>query len=433
MQPPHESSRASLQALIAELHARSKQSWLQRWINPMPDSALVRLTQVTETLLQQLGAQQETLHQELIALNRTLVAHEQRLAEWDQTRTRLGLLSAQVSALAAQSAALVMQTQRLATGSEELRSSQAEMQNESADQRGQIAKLATSLIDQARQLREVQSHMVQLGAETNRLNAADQTLTLGQANQAQITDALSGRIQQAQADLAPLLRDRGPERPAEFAEFYLAFENQFRGTREEILQRQQVYLPHIQAARLRVAGKPWLDLGCGRGEWLEYLREQGIDALGVDDNEAMLATCRERGLNVVASDALAFLEQQAPHSLAGASAFHLIEHLPYRTMLALFRAAYRALAPGGCLIIETPNPQNVSVGACNFYMDVTHQRPIPPMTAEFIARHAGFSPTVLRLHPFARHAERDSLPTVTEREYCEMFYGPQDYAILAIR
>jgi O-antigen chain-terminating methyltransferase len=103
-------------------------------------------------------------------------------------------------------------------------------------------------------------------------------------------------------------------------------------------------------------------------------------------------------------------------------------------MLALINSAWTALAPGGCLLLETPNPQNVSVGACNFYMDVTHRHPIPPMTGEFIARQAGFSAvTVLRLHPSERHAERDSLPTVTEREYCEMFYGPQDYAIIAIK
>lgn len=293
-----------------------------------------------------------------------------------------------------------------------------------------LVRLNETLVQHEQRLNagdSVRSKLGLLSAQVTALAAHAEAIQVGLQAQEQFQS-------EARDGLAKLLRDRGPDRPEAFARFYLAFENQFRGTREQIAAKHAPYLGHVSAALEKSGVTAWLDLGCGRGEWLEMLRGQGAAARGVDDNPAMLATCRERGLEVVSADALDYLSAQPAGSLAGVSAFHLIEHLPYRTMLAFFDAAYAALAPGGRLIIETPNPQNVSVGACNFYMDLTHQKPIPPMTAEFIARHAGFGQVeILRLHPSPRHAERDTLPTVTDREYCEMFYGPQDYAVVATK
>lgn len=371
-----------LQRTVETLKIRAKRNWLYRWLHPLPDKTFVIFAEALLSQLRDTTAKNDEFYRILVAHNETLVQHEERLAEWNKAKTSLGVLSAQVSALAAHASAVSLQFDRNNTRLDE--------------------------IDAA-----VQAHY-----------QASQTAA----------QAISSVVNRVQADLKTLLRDRGPDRPEEFARFYLAFENKFRGSREDIAQRHDIYVPYVQTVVKLLSTKTWADLGCGRGEWLEILRSNGAHVLGVDDNTAMLAACRERNLPVHDGDALEFLEQQSPDSLAGVSAFHLIEHLPYRAMLSLFRAAYRALAPGGCLIIETPNPQNVSVGACNFYMDITHQKPIPPMTAEFIANHSGFTQvTLLRLHPFARHAERDSLPTVTEREYCEMFYGPQDYAIVAVK
>lgn len=245
---------------------------------------------------------------------------------------------------------------------------------------------------------------------------------------------LDSGLQKEAARVARLYRERGPDDPELFSRFYLAFENQFRGTPKEVAAKTEPYLPAIRKIVTPKSPRGWVDLGCGRGEWLEELARLGLEPVGVDNSPAMLKVCRERGLNVIDADALEYMQKLPADSLLGVSGFHIIEHLPYRTLLALVSACWRAIKPGGCLIFETPNPQNVSVGACNFYMDVTHQKPIPPMTAEFMVRHAGFREVkVLRLNPYERHAQRDSLPTVTDREYCEMFYGPRDYGIIAYK
>ena len=111
--------------------------------------------------------------------------------------------------------------------------------------------------------------------------------------------------------------------------------------------------------------------------------------------------------------------------------FHIIEHLPFDTLLALFDAALKALRPDGMVIFETPNPENLLVGACNFYYDPTHLNPIVPTVAEFIARQRGFAKAeILRLHPYP-----DSHRLVEDSEIAKRFnnalYGPQDFALLA--
>jgi SAM-dependent methyltransferase len=172
--------------------------------------------------------------------------------------------------------------------------------------------------------------------------------------------------------------------------FYRAFEDRYRGARETIKERLRAYAPFT--APLLQAGGPALalDLGCGRGEWLELLGEQGFSAQGVDLDDGMLAACRERGLAARHQDALAALREQPEGSLALVSAFHLVEHLPFELVQDLIAESLRALRPGGLLIMETPNPENLSVGATSFYRDPTHIRPLPPDLLGFAADHAGF-------------------------------------------
>lgn len=358
----------------------------------------------------------------LEAFNRTLVRHEELLAQWEARRARLAEVSAQVAALASHADALRQEVERTSA-----RLEAGERQREAAAT--EILRLVAKQDEKLRT--EAAVHAAALGAVQERL--AEDAAGLEAVRAA--GRELGGAVARVGAELKVLLDERGPDRPEWFAKFYLAFEDRFRGSREEVLRKlRAAYLPEVTRALAQSGVRGWRDLGCGRGEWLEVLAGAGAEAVGVDSSPEMVAHCAGRGLAVEHGDALERLAAVPTGTLAGVSAFHLVEHLPYRKMLALVDAAFAALAPGGCLVFETPNPQNVSVGACNFYMDVTHQKPIPPMTAEFIATHAGFREVrVLRLSPFARHAERDSLPTVTDREYCEMFYGPQDYAIVAFK
>ena len=173
--------------------------------------------------------------------------------------------------------------------------------------------------------------------------------------------------------------------------FYRAFEDEHRGSRDIIKERQRVYLPFIQPLKELYPDSEALDLGCGRGEWLELLTESGFQAQGVDLDDGMLAVCRERGLKVQTKDAIAGLKECADQSQSVVSGFHLAEHIPFDVLQTLVSEALRVLKPGGILILETPNPENIVVGTANFYLDPTHKQPIPPLLLSFLAEHLGFS------------------------------------------
>ena len=181
--------------------------------------------------------------------------------------------------------------------------------------------------------------------------------------------------------------------------FYRAFEDRFRGSRDLIRDRliagYKPFVDHVAAQGNSRA----LDLGCGRGEWLEILRESGIDARGVDLDDGMLEAARTAGLDVERCDALEALRGEADGALALISGFHIAEHLPFAELLALMTEARRALRPGGLLILETPNPENLVVGTANFHLDPTHIAPIPVDRLAFMAEFAGFARSaILRLN-----------------------------------
>ena len=214
---------------------------------------------------------------------------------------------------------------------------------------------------------------------------------------------------------------------SEYPGFYRAFEEQERGSRELILSRLAVYRPVLETV-LTINPQPMVvDIGCGRGEWLELLASLGIEGLGIDLDAGMLEACRERGMAVEQADGIAWLEEQPDDSLALISAFHLVEHLPFSRLQRLVEQAKRTLQPGGLLIMETPNPENLSVGAHTFYLDPTHQRPIPPALLAFVPRFFGFTrSTVWRLQATARE-DKDAPSSLKD-----VLLGiSPDYAVLA--
>ena len=180
--------------------------------------------------------------------------------------------------------------------------------------------------------------------------------------------------------------------------FYKAFEDRYRGARETIAARLRAYLPFIEPLAALHQPARALDIGCGRGEWLEVAGAAGFEASGVDIDETMLAPCRERGLVVQRAEGLRTLRAMADASVAMVSAFHVVEHIAFDDVRALAAEALRVLQPGGLLILETPNPENLVVGATSFYRDPSHLRPLPPELLSFAVEHAGFArQLVLRL------------------------------------
>ena len=231
--------------------------------------------------------------------------------------------------------------------------------------------------------------------------------------------------------------EASPEHPSKpwggVDEMYVGFEERFRGPWQEIKERLRSHVVRLQARRPVASGKPLLDIGCGRGEWLELLGEAGIQAYGIDSNANAVAACERRGLPARHGDALAHLASLPDGALSALSAFHVIEHLPTEQLLRLLDEARRTLVPGGLLMLETPNPESIKVGATTFHSDPTHLRPIPPQLAEFLVDRCGFTGIeIVRLHPYPDSAFiRED--TEAARRINELMYGPQDYAVIAQR
>lgn len=173
--------------------------------------------------------------------------------------------------------------------------------------------------------------------------------------------------------------------------FYKAFEDQHRGSRETIKSRLTMYLPFIKQIKSIDPNATALDLGCGRGEWLELLQENQFTASGIDLDDGMLSACRSRGLNVQTGDAIAHLKSLPTDSLSIVSGFHIAEHLSLDDLQAFIKEALRVLKPAGLLILEAPNPENLVVGTSSFYLDPTHQRPLPSALLNFLVGYLGFA------------------------------------------
>ncbi|MFN8120823.1 MAG: methyltransferase domain-containing protein [Thermoleophilia bacterium] len=184
-----------------------------------------------------------------------------------------------------------------------------------------------------------------------------------------------------------------------------------------------------------------LDVGCGRGELVEMLREAGVDASGIDMDPDFAALAAERGLPVTQGDGIAHVAGLPAASLDGIMVSHVVEHLEPADLLRLIHGAADALAPGGVLIMETPNPESLIAGSVNFHRDLTHRRPIHPDTLAFLCESAGFtSVEILRLSPVPAEErlpvpagdgpDAQALRAVVER-LNDLVYGFQDYAVVA--
>ena len=177
-------------------------------------------------------------------------------------------------------------------------------------------------------------------------------------------------------------------------DFYIAFEDRFRGPFDIIKERVSVYIDDL--AHLANTNKKVVDIGCGRGELLTVLRESGIHAIGVDSNPSSITSLQERGFEASCEDLSDFLKRTPDSSLAAITMLHVVEHLPFDLLLTTFQEVFRVLEPGGVFIAETPNSLNLTVGASTFWIDPTHQRPLHPQVLRFLSDFIGFMHTEIR-------------------------------------
>lgn len=215
-----------------------------------------------------------------------------------------------------------------------------------------------------------------------------------------------------------------PAEPALPESVYALFEEQFRGPSAEVAEKQRFYLPFVW----NLPG-PVFDAGCGRGEFLALLRDQGIPARGVETSAIAAEACRAAGLDVREGDAIEALAGVASASLGGVVAFQVVEHWPAAATFRFLAEARRAIAPGGVLIVETVNTD--SLAAMNaFYLDPTHVRPVPPEALRFLCDAAGFRELRVEfLSPFPA-SERLEEASKNDVRLNAMLFGPQDYAVI---
>jgi SAM-dependent methyltransferase len=186
---------------------------------------------------------------------------------------------------------------------------------------------------------------------------------------------------------------------------YIELEDRHRGTEEEIAERFRRYLEFLPE------GGEVLDLGCGRGEALAVLGAEGFGARGVDLSSSMVAHCRGRDLSAEQGDLLVAIRDQPEESLDAVISLHVIEHLPPGVVAEMARLAWRALRPGGVLILETPNPLSMVVAARNFWLDPTHLRPVHPEGLRILLDSVGFANIArLDLRPFT---DSERLPEIS--------------------
>jgi O-antigen chain-terminating methyltransferase len=230
----------------------------------------------------------------------------------------------------------------------------------------------------------------------------------------------------------------GPEQPvADLSPFdYAGFEERFRGSEDDIRERQRAYLPYFTGAQRVV------DLGCGRGEFLELMRDAGIEAEGIEIDTDMALCCRDKGLRVTRGELFEWLDQQQDGSLGGVFSAQVIEHLPPDRVIRLVALTHRKLRPGGRLILETVNPASLAALA-SFFLDFTHVRPLHPEAMRFLLESQGFSNVEIRfsgtLDPSVHVPEVPESLGASEvarlfnpaiRRLNGLVYGPFDYAVI---
>ncbi len=249
-------------------------------------------------------------------------------------------------------------------------------------------------------------------------------------------DALIAALDQKIETLAVRMRDAtnpvvasSPSSPARANDLtYRRLEDGLRGSAAEIRDAMRHY------ADLAAKHQPAIDVGCGRGEFLELCREAKIEARGFDTNERSVADLKKRGFDVALAGIPGCFSSIAAGSIGSLLAAHVVEHLPVDDLFALFREAARVLRQGGLLMIETPNAESLLVSASEFWRDPTHLAPRHPAALTLLGREHGFDVVEVRaVHPFpegTRLPAGDSSTQAIVELLNDRLFGAQDLRVV---
>jgi len=384
---------------------------LQRSIKQIDERA-----SATDEELRQARARVEELRSSLEVLTKRIDAADQRFES--EVRNVVEAVAIQIEGVRAEARDLRVEFSRIDELAENLPSAYQELRNLSSDtsqlRRDTIAQIAT----------------LRLQLATQRFASVELQRRFGLLFD-DVRDRLPGAMDGGR------LKHLAAEESHRLDEMYASFEEHFRGAREDIANRARHYLPIVADAHAGSDDAPVLDLGCGRGEWLSLLRDNGMQACGVDLNQVFLADCRAQGLNVVDSDALNYLRELPDASIGAITSMHLVEHLPLETVINLIDESFRVLGPGGVIALETPNPENLLVGSHYFYLDPTHRNPLPPVLLQWLVQSRGFVDVQIdRLSEGRGEPEiypvPDDVPGAEQiNKFVSLVCQPPDYAVVA--
>lgn len=343
---------------------------------------------------EQLAGQFSALETELMALKTRVEGIEQRLmANADSMRDRLESVERSVASV---------------------QNSQAEAEAETVRQQESLSARLNEMQEAIRAARQSGTELNQSLLDTTaRLSRHERLLKISMEAQPQPSFAASNEIQ------------RGYDR------FFAEHAHAFRGDRDEIKCRLGVYLTHAQKAWSETGNLSALDLGCGRGEWLEVLKEAGIPAQGIDANREFIATCSAHNLDAAEGQLPQALYAIPDESRAIVSAIHVLEHLSFGDLLNVVDEAVRILKPGGIAIFETPNPKNVLVSSNNFYLDPTHHHPLPSEFLAFVLKARGLSELEVIPLQYAAAERLEETGSPAAAFINEHFFSALDYGIVA--
>jgi O-antigen chain-terminating methyltransferase len=230
------------------------------------------------------------------------------------------------------------------------------------------------------------------------------------------------RSQMPAAGVGPARPLPAGQEPAPLAIDAARFALCFRGSEEYVKAGQRQYLPNFEGSQ------SVLDIGCGRGEFLELMREAKIPAVGIDLSEESVAMCRLKGLEAETADLFAYLAGLPEDSLDGIFCAQVVEHLPPERLPEMIQLCASRLARDGVLVVETPNPECLAIFATHFYLDPTHSRPVPhPLLAFYLEEYGVGVVEVRRLAPAV-----ESMPSLASlpEGFRDAFFGGLDYAIV---
>jgi O-antigen chain-terminating methyltransferase len=227
----------------------------------------------------------------------------------------------------------------------------------------------------------------------------------------------------ATAPLAgPSAQDAGGESQRHVPLDYAKFAERFRGSEEYVKTGQQFYLPYFEGCR------SVLDIGCGRGEFLEMMRDASVPARGIDVGAESVAACRLKGLDAEIADVFPYLASVEEGTLDGIFCSQVVEHLPPERLPELIRLCAERLAHGGVIAIETPNPECLAIFGTHFYLDPTHTRPVPhPLLMFYLEEYGVGQMELRRLSPAV-----ETMPSLRSLpdDFRDAFFGSLDYAVI---